>query len=189
LVLAVASSDGNVSVLTWTAGSKWDVVKFLAHSSGVNAVSWAPSAAPGSLLTQNKEITARLVTGGCDNLVKVWTRTPGNEWVGEKLPPAHTDWVRDVSWAPSIGLPNHTIASCSQDHRVVIWTGVQDGAKFEWTPYVIQQDAPVWRVSWSVTGNVLAVSLGDNKVILWKETDKKWVQVNELSEAEPATQQ
>jgi protein transport protein SEC13 len=27
----------------------------------------------------------------------------------------------------------------------------------------------VWRVSWSLSGNVLAVSTGDNRVSLWKE--------------------
>jgi len=27
----------------------------------------------------------------------------------------------------------------------------------------------VWRVSWSVMGNILAVSQGDQKVSLWKE--------------------
>lgn len=26
-----------------------------------------------------------------------------------------------------------------------------------------------WRASWSLSGNVLAVSTGDNKVSLWKE--------------------
>ena len=30
--------------------------------------------------------------------------------------------------------------------------------------------APVWRVSWSLTGNILAVSCGDNSVTLWKES-------------------
>ncbi len=30
--------------------------------------------------------------------------------------------------------------------------------------------APVWRVSWSATGTILAVSSGDDVVTLWKET-------------------
>lgn len=34
----------------------------------------------------------------------------------EKLE-GHTDWVRDVAWAPSIGLPLSRIASCSQVSR------------------------------------------------------------------------
>jgi protein transport protein SEC13 len=34
---------------------------------------------------------------------------------------------------------------------------------------VLNFDSAVWRVSWSLSGNVLAVSDGDNKVTLWKE--------------------
>ena len=26
----------------------------------------------------------------------------------------HSDWVRDVAWAPSLGMPFHTIASAGQ---------------------------------------------------------------------------
>jgi protein transport protein SEC13 len=34
---------------------------------------------------------------------------------------AHSDWVRDVAWAPSLGKSRTIIASCSQDRRVIIW--------------------------------------------------------------------
>ena len=41
----------------------------------------------------------------------------------------------------------------------------------------------VWRVSWSVTGNILAVSGGDNQVTLWKESLLgEWTQIGQLSE-------
>jgi hypothetical protein len=37
---------------------------------------------------------------------------------------------------------------------------------------------PVWRVSWSLTGNILAVSDASNNVTLWKEAvDGEWAQV------------
>lgn len=36
------------------------------------------------------------------------------QWKEEQKLEAHSDWVRDVAWAPSIGLPTSTIASCSQ---------------------------------------------------------------------------
>lgn len=36
-------------------------------------------------------------------------------WEQEPHPlSGHTDWVRDVGWAPSLGLPVNTIASVSQ---------------------------------------------------------------------------
>ena len=41
----------------------------------------------------------------------------------------------------------------------------------------------MWRVSWSVTGNVLAVSGGDNKVHLFKETPEgEWVLLSSLDD-------
>ncbi len=44
-------------------------------------------------------------------------------------------------------------------------------------------DAPVWRVSWSVTGNLLAVSCGDHKVTLWKQTIAgKWENVSQVTD-------
>lgn len=44
-------------------------------------------------------------------------------------------------------------------------------------------DSVVWRVSWSLSGNVLAVSTGDNKVTLWKETLKgEWEKVSTVDE-------
>ena len=79
----------------------------------------------------------------------------------------HTDWVRDVAWAPSI-LSKSYIASCSQDKTVRIWTSTPAKPN-EWKCTTLDFDAALWRVSWSLSGNVLAVSGGDNKVSLWKE--------------------
>ena len=33
----------------------------------------------------------------------------------------HADWVRDVAWAPNLGLPANTLASAGQDGRVFVW--------------------------------------------------------------------
>ena len=98
----------------------------------------------------------------------------------------HGDWVRDVAWAPNIGLPFDTIASCSQDGRVVIFNSASAGSgsgsrweKKQLPPF----SSAVWRVSWSITGNILAVSTGDNKVTLWKEgLDGEWVQYSSMSD-------
>lgn len=72
-LLACASSDGSVSVLEFREGS-WEPKIFPAHGLGVNAVSWAPAAAPGSIISSKPEpgMRRRFVTGGCDNLVKIW---------------------------------------------------------------------------------------------------------------------
>ena len=93
----------------------------------------------------------------------------------------HTDWVRDVSWSPSI-LSKSYIASASQDKTVRIWTS-DPAHPHEWKSTVLTFDAVLWRVSWSLSGNVLAVSGGDNKVSLWKENLKgEWECVKTIEE-------
>ena len=50
-----------------------------------------------------------------------------------------------------------------QDFRVIIWTN--DGTSNDWTSQVLNKfNDVVWHLSWSITGNILAVSGGDNKV-------------------------
>ncbi|KAI3369575.1 hypothetical protein L3Q82_024384 [Scortum barcoo] len=133
---------------------------------GCNAVSWAPAVVPGSLIDQpsgqKPNYVKRFVSGGCDNLVKLWKEEDG-QWKEDQKLEAHSDWVRDVGWAPSIGLPTSTIASCSQDGHVFIWT-CDDPAGNTWTAKLLHKfNDVVWHVSWSITGNILAVSGGDNK--------------------------
>lgn len=160
------------------AAEGWTVSHFKDSSLGCNAVSWAPFHSVGS--KNDGGPIKRLVTASCDKTIKLWSLPDGQtEWTKEDISsaPAHTDWVRDVAWAPSSGMPVNLIASCSEDKHVYIWTQTQENAA--WKRELLHTfDAPVWRVSWSVTGNVLAVSSGDHKVTLWKETlDKKWMYV------------
>ena len=93
------------------------------------------------------------------------------------------DWVRDVAWAPNSAMSNSVVASCSEDRSVYIWR-LLDGSGV-WHPKLLRTfDAPVWRVSWSVTGNVLAVSTGDHKVTLWKQSaDEAWVQISTMEDS------
>jgi len=172
LTLCCASSDSCCSVITFAEGT-WDTQKFQTHQIGVNSVSWAPALPPGSLL-QSTAITQapvkRFASGGCDNLVKIWRfSTAENQWKCEDTLKGHKDWVRDVAWCPSVGLASSTLASCSQDGVVIIWT--QDDPSKPWEANELPKFTDVvWRVSWSVTGNILAVSGGDGKVTLWKES-------------------
>ena len=154
LVLACGSSDGAISVLTYSANNTWESEKINnAHTIGCNAVSWSPCL--GSSVR-------RLVSGGCDSLVKIWRQGEDGHWTEEAKLEAHSDWVRDTAWAPSLGSARQTIASCGQDRRVVIWTQREGGS---WVPKILHTfEDVVWHVSWSVSGNILAVSGGDNKV-------------------------
>ena len=160
LCLACGSSDGNISVFTARSDGAWDTTKIdQAHPVGVTSVSWAPSMAPGALVGSGLlDPVQKLVSGGCDNTVKVWKLYNGN-WKMDCFPALqmHTDWVRDGT--------------------VVIWTVAKEGDQSEGK---VLQDfkTPVWRVSWSLTGNLLAVADGNNNATLWKEAvDGEWQQV------------
>ncbi|XP_067928473.1 protein SEC13 homolog [Watersipora subatra] len=185
LMLACASSDCSISILTSADGERWESKRQTnAHSIGCNSVSWAPAISPVSLLetsADNKpEMTKRLVSGGCDANVKIWAEEDG-EWVEEKKLEGHSDWVRDVAWAPSTGLSRSQIASCSQDGRVLVWTN--NGTRDTWSSKEIMKvNDVIWHASWSLTGNILAISGGDNKVSLWKETlDGNWQRISDVN--------
>lgn len=109
---------------------QWGADIFNGHAIGCNAVSWAPATIPGSLITPSSganlqtgqphpshtiQSVKRFATAGCDNLVKIWGyREDTQSWVEEEVLEGHTDWVRDVAWAPNIGLPRSYIATASQ---------------------------------------------------------------------------
>lgn len=155
---------------------------FPAHGLGVNSVSWAPSTTPGSLVTSSSGPSGlrRFVTGGSDNLLRIWSFDSASQtYKPEASLQGHTDWVRDVAWSPTV-LQKSYIASASQDKTVRIWTSVAGGA---WESKELRFESVLWRVSWSLSGNVLAVSQGDNKVSLWKENLRgEWECVKNIEE-------
>ena len=187
-LLLCASTDGKVSVLEFREDGSWDPVTFTAHAMGCNAASWAPSTVPRSLIQSNGSsgsgtgVMKKFASAGCDNLIKIWSFDQNSSsWKEESVLQGHANWVRDVAWAPNIGLPKSYLASAGQDKTVIIWTQEGDGP---WEHALLKEDPfpdVVWRVSWSISGNILAVSCGDNSVTLWKENlKKKWELVSEI---------
>jgi protein transport protein SEC13 len=195
-MLAAGSSDGTVSLLTYRDDGTWDDnVKITAHAIGVNAVAWAPATYAGALLAAagsntngGPDITSdipepKLASGGCDNLIKLWVlRKETMTFENIETLEAHEDWVRDVSFASNVGIPSQYLASCSQDKTVYIWTQSNQSQPFEKKKMHTFPEV-AWRVSWSLAGDILAVSSGDNKVTLWRETlQGDWECVSTLEE-------
>jgi protein transport protein SEC13 len=188
LMAAAASSDGRVSVLTHQSDNSWSVEYIQDNPLGVNSVSWAPHGAYYDSSDPNAVEYPLLVSGGCDNRIRFWMQQESGQWAEDtsasvSKETSHSDWVRDVAWAPSI-LPNvNVVASCSEDRTVLIWT--QNGRGEEWKATLLHTfDSPVWRVSWSVTGHMLAVSSGDNDVTLWKAgIDGTWTQMESVEDS------
>lgn len=186
---AAASSDGRVSILAHQPDNTWAVQYLQDCPMGVNAVSWAPHGAYFDSTNPEQVESPHLVTAGCDNQIRFWISQDG-QWTEDTAKCdtstlQHTDWVRDVAWAPSL-LPNQNmVASCSEDRTVLIWK--QTAPNQEWKPTLLHQfEAPVWRVSWSVTGHLLAVSSGDSDVTLWKQgLDGRWKQMSSVDDTPP----
>ena len=186
LSLAAASSDGSISIITYDPNSgNWGTDKIPnAHALGCLGVSWGPAFQSGAMVSPSTgpiQPVKSLTSCGCDNVAKVWTFSDAHgKWMqqGQDLA-GHTGWVRDVAWAPSIGMPCSTIATASEDGNVMIWSQPPQSAGWE-GKILSQFGGPVWRVSWSVSGGVLAVSDSKNAVTLWKETvDGTWEKISQ----------
>ncbi len=186
LFLAAGDAMGNIHIIFRQDNDVWQSFNFKAHDSGVNSLSWGPPTEPAmfTMEAQPSDVLAlpkkRLVSGGIDHLIKVWENAEGNNFAELKTLKHHTGWVRDVAWCNNIGLATDMIASCSEDGKALVWKSTKDG----WEHKVLTSGAiPVWKVSWSPVGNLLAVSMGDNTVQIMKETQGgEWETVSKANE-------
>jgi len=141
----------------------------------VNTATWAPFT--GDINSK------KIITGGCDNLVKIWNVDTSSKTAEiDCILNGHTDWVRDVAWSPS-NLGKSYIATASQDRTVIIWTREDGGNK--WSKKLLTKEKfpdVCWRASWSLSGNILAIS-GNDKVTLWKESlNGDWESAGEVDQ-------
>uniref|UniRef100_A0AC34QU84 Protein SEC13 homolog n=1 Tax=Panagrolaimus sp. JU765 TaxID=591449 RepID=A0AC34QU84_9BILA len=180
LVFACCSTDGSISIIE-CKNDVWIPIKVSdAHANGVNAISWAPAKAINSNNGVIEYGEKRLVSGGNDNLVKVWKSSEdGRTFNVEAELNKHVDWVRDVAWAPCDRFGYSCIASCGVDRRLIVWKCL-DLENRMWSSFLLYTfDDIVWHVSWSLCASTLAVAGADNKVSLWQERiQDKWVELS-----------
>lgn len=133
LVLAAGAADGTLHIIQRKGDDTWSQQTMPAHDGGVNAISWGPPTEP-SMLSQehlsgqidpSQQVQfslppKRFVSGGIDGKIKFWYFRD-NKFTITKEIQAHDDWIRDVAWCNNIGLPQDTVASCSEDQKVKIW--------------------------------------------------------------------
>ncbi|XP_067651579.1 nucleoporin SEH1-like [Haliotis asinina] len=90
-----------------------------------------------------------------------------------------TDPVHDVAFAPNLGRSYHLLAITAKDLKIIslkpLRKDVSLGAQASLTKFEMRQvasfgdhESQVWRVSWNVTGTILASSGDDGCVRLWK---------------------
>lgn len=81
---------------------------------GCTAVSWAPAFPQEENQSSTNLNVKRIVSGGCDNIVRILREDQNGQWVIEHNLEGHNDWVRDVSWSQNVIHSKTNIASCSQ---------------------------------------------------------------------------
>lgn len=161
MLLAAGSSDGEVSIVR---RHKYEFA-LATHSAGcgpVTAVSW------GCVTKEKCTQSLLLATAGSNNTAKVWEYDGVSERLREEMKWDYGAAVRDVAFANSQGLPYNLLAMCFDDRRVRIYK--QIGGKWN-SPFIIETKVDVWRVSWSLAGNLLAVSAADNVVFVYEEKE------------------
>ncbi|KAJ9470000.1 Protein transport protein SEC13 [Diplonema papillatum] len=191
--VASGGADGSVVVMTKPPKGEWEAAVFTAHHGGVTGISWAPFFSSGTLIQPSASLQAlagqrRFVTGGCDGTLRVWGLNPQTmKWEVSSTMAEHSKngvvAIRDVQWAQNCGLPFDYIASCADDKVVLVWR--QEMPDKDWkNKQVGGSDLTPCRVSWSLTGSVLAISYEDHTVSLWKEdrTSAGWKEMSRITQ-------
>jgi WD40 repeat protein len=171
LKLASCSLDGKVRIYEATDVmnlSVWHLVEeFDAAKKDVFCLCWNPS-----------PFDTAMIAVGAESAARVWEFfSKTSKWQVVAELEGHTDNVHDISWAPNMGRAYHLIATACKDQYVRIYklklTQTKNG-KYE-TELVAKlghHKSEVWRVSWNITGTMLASTGDDGVARLWKSDFK-----------------
>lgn len=175
-LLATAGCDGNVRIYNTVMSSE---------ASGLHAT-------PGTRST----LSQYLVSLDLVNTLKVsessWVRDVS--FFPTRYPMSvERDDSKSDSKAPLGTSTGLLLAACTEEGTVSIWYhspnptasgapgSTQTSSKGWIAHYLPAFGHPIWRVNWSGTGRLLAVSGGDNNVTLWKEhAAGSWLQVTSV---------
>lgn len=83
LILAAGTAEGRIHIFSRKnyakEGFTWENYSYVAHTEGVNGLSWGPSTEPAMLSAENKNSEKkfalpprRLASGGNDKKIKIW---------------------------------------------------------------------------------------------------------------------
>uniref|UniRef100_A0A8D0DKD4 SEH1 like nucleoporin n=1 Tax=Salvator merianae TaxID=96440 RepID=A0A8D0DKD4_SALMN len=179
LMLATCSADGVVRIYEAPDVmnlSQWSLQHEISCKLSCSCISWNPSS--------SRAHAPMIAVGSDDSSPNVLAKVQIYEYSENTRKYAKaetlmtvTDPVHDISFAPNLGRSFHILAVATKDVRIFTLkplrkelTSSSGLTKFE-VQLVAQFDnhnSQVWRVSWNITGTVLASSGDDGCVRLWK---------------------
>ncbi|XP_063702738.1 nucleoporin seh1 [Culicoides brevitarsis] len=190
LMIATSSADGFIRIYEApeiTNLSQWTLQHEIDCKMTLSCISWnnslyrlhAPMIAAGS--DSN-------VAGGTGKVFIFEYSENARRWAKTETINAVTDEVHDLAFAPSLGRSYHTLAVGSKDLHIfnlkpILDTSspnrldIQPAQQVAETQVVPDRgvEPRVWRVSWNVTGTMLAATCDDGFVRLWKQNYlKSW---------------
>ena len=156
LKMASCSSDGTVRLYHAPDAlnlSYWEVEDFSAKS-GCTALSWCTA--------EDKE---RLALACVDGSVKIFEKSGNWHFVDERK--ISSGALKDVAWAPNLCRENEWLAACGDNGAVEVAQLVGNHLEFL---FKIEPgtNSVFWRVSWNLTGTVLAIAPENGQVQLWR---------------------
>ncbi|XP_013396753.1 nucleoporin SEH1 isoform X1 [Lingula anatina] len=179
LQLATCSADGIVRIYEAPDVmnlSQWSLQHEISCKLSCSCISWNPSRVHQPMIAVGSD-DANPSGGG---KVQIYEYNDNSrKWSKVETITVVTESVKDIQFAPNLGRSYHLLGIASKDVRIISLkplrrdqssTQTSGHSKFD-LRQVAQFDehnAQVWRLSWNVTGTVLASSGDDGCVRLWK---------------------
>lgn len=136
--LASCGSDGKLIIHKTNKINEWEIVyTYDGHKVSSTSIDWAPH-----------KTGATIACSSIDGTISIH-KLNNNEWSVSKIPNAHLNGVKCVSWAPQLINNHQLLVSGGNDNKIKIW---QD-QKFVWNVFYESDNqlASIEDVSWCPT--------------------------------------